>query len=92
MELTDEEKWSLDLQQFISHWEKEVDGLQEKQLDSDECGEIVEQFHKTKDMLLCQRPVNLTDDNVLSKLEPLTNKLDNSLAMALCSISVKKEF
>ncbi|MFH1101275.1 MAG: hypothetical protein V1726_04485 [Methanobacteriota archaeon] len=86
-----DETWMQDLQEFISYWEKEVDVLKERKLDSEECCEIADLFHRDRDLLLCRRPTNVFEEEVVSRLLPLTSKLDVSLAMALCSIKLKDE-
>jgi len=80
-----EKEWTHDLQDFIQYWEKEVDELKERKVNSDECCEIVELFHRDRDLLLSRRPSAFTDEDVIVQIEPIANKLDVSLAMALCS-------
>jgi len=77
-----------DLREFLMYWEREVDMLKEKQLDSEECSEIADLFHRDRDLLLCRRPLGVAEDDIASRLQPLAGKLDASLAMALCSMRV----
>jgi hypothetical protein len=91
MDLNVEDNWVKDLHEFISLWEHEINNIRNMRLNSDECSEIMEIFHRDMDLLLCRRPVGFLDD-IVSKLEPLSNELDTSLAMALSGVSVKKEF
>jgi len=86
MRMACDETWMQDFQEFISFWEKEVDVLKERKLDSEECCEIADLFHRDRDLLLCRRPTTMFEEEIISRLEPLANKLDASLAMALCSI------
>ena len=90
MEENVEETWMRELQEFISHWENEVNSIQEQQLDSRECSNIVEHFQRERDLLLCKKPVGISDEHSVIRLEPLANKLDASLAMALCSIKKRE--
>ena len=85
MESSSEENWVKDLHEFVSHWEEKVANIKEKRLGSQECTEIADLFQKDQEVLLSRRPVGVSDDHVFVKLQPLANKLDASLAMALCS-------
>lgn len=84
MESDRQQAWVKDLHNFILYWEKEVDTLKEKKINPNACNEIVEVFHRDRDMLLCRRPSDVSDEIIISQLSPLASKLDSSLAMALC--------
>jgi hypothetical protein len=84
-----EEVWVKDVCEFISHWEHEVDSLRQQQVDVRQCREIVDVFQREKDLLLCRKPVSVSDQSVMTRLTPLSSKLDTSLAMALCSTRKK---
>jgi len=85
MGLSAEEIWAHELIEFIQYWEKELDALKEKKLDSDECSEIMDLFHRDRDLLLCRKPLGFVEDGVMMQLTPLSVRLDASLAIALCS-------
>lgn len=80
------EAWATDFEEFMAYWVKAVDVLKEKHLGSEECTEITLLFHRDRDLLLCTRPSNISDDDLVSKLQPLEQKLDASLAIALTSM------
>jgi len=74
--------WMKEFYDFVSHWEKEIDSLKSMKINPEECNLICESFHKDKNMLLCRKPSSFNDDELISKLNPLVNKLDSCLAMA----------
>ena len=88
MESTSAEEWTKDFQNFLEYWLNEVDVLKEKHLGSEECYQISDLFQRDRNILLCMRPTSISDDELVSKLQPLTQKLDTSLAIALCSMRV----
>jgi len=89
MEADVEKIWLDELEEFISHWEREAETIKERTLDLDECCKISDVFHKNSDGLLVRRPVGISDDEIFTRLERLDGKLNSTLAMA-CS-SMKKE-
>jgi len=80
------QEWIHDLQDFISYWNQELDDISRRKVDSDECSEIMDSFHKNMDFLLLRRPADIVEEDFIGQLRPLLNKLDSSLAMALCSV------
>jgi hypothetical protein len=79
-------QWNHDLQDFIAYWNQELDNIRRRRVDSNECVEIMDTFHKNMDYLLLRRPAEIIEDEYIGQLQPLLNKLDASLAMALCSM------
>ena len=91
MEMGTKIDWVTDIHAFINHWEREVETIKNQQLDADECNEITKLFQQDKDMLLSKRPVDISDEHALMEIQPLADKLDASLARALCSVSIKHQ-
>ena len=89
MDIDDDVDWINDLHEFISHWEHELEAIKDKQLDERECSDIAERFQKDKNILLCRRPVGISEEKIM-RLEPLTSRLDASLAQALCTTKIEK--
>ena len=90
MNISDDVDWINDLHEFISHWEHEVESIEDRQLDERECNIIAERFQKDKDILLCRRPVGVSDEQI-TRLEPLTSRLNVSLAQALCNVKLDNQ-
>ena len=89
METDNKQHWLEELEQFITHWEQETELLKEKQLDLNECDEITDVFHRNSDGLLVRRPVEISDEEIFTRLEQLDNKLGSVLAMACTSSEFK---
>jgi hypothetical protein len=89
MEVGNKQHWLEELEQFISHWEQEAELLKEKQLDLNECNEITDVFHSNSDGLLVRRPVEISDEEIFTRLERLDGKLGSALAMACASSELK---
>ena len=74
------ENWKNEFENFISHWEKEVEILKGRTLDLDECCRISDLFRKDRDGLLINKPLELSDE-IFLKFDQLDNKLCSALAM-----------
>ena len=86
-----EENWLREIEDFISFWEKEIEDIMEKKLDPQECHMISKKFSRERDFLLSRKPVGVSDENLVSRLQPLNSKLNISLAVALSSIPEKEK-
>ena len=84
-----ERNWLDELEKFISRWEMETETIKEKLLDPDECDNISALFHKDSDGLLLRRPLGLSDEQILTRLEIIDGKLNSVLAMACSSSEIK---
>jgi hypothetical protein len=80
-----ERNWLDELEQFISRWEMETKSIKDKSLDAEECDHISALFHKDSDGLLVKRPVGISDEEIVKRLEKLDGKLGSVLAMACTS-------
>ena len=89
MEVDNKQHWLEELEQFISHWEQETELIKEKQLELDECNEITDVFHRNSDGLLVRRPVEISDEEIFTRLERLDGKLSSALAMVCTSSELK---
>ena len=85
MELDRKQQWLEELDRFILHWEQETEILKAKQLDISQCDEITDNFHSNSDGLLLQKPADIDDEIIFSRLEKLDGKLHSVLAMACTS-------
>lgn len=81
------ENWYAEVEDFFVRWNEEADSIKEKVLDSIECSAITKMYHKNQDDLLLRRPVDLADQTLMRRFEELDNKIQSSLAMALCTKS-----
>ena len=89
MEANVERNWWDELEEFISHWERESEIIKERTLDHEECNRISDVFHRDSDGLLVRRPVGISDDEIFTRLERLDGKLSSTLAMVCVSSEVK---
>lgn len=89
MKVDNKQHWLEELEQFISHWEQETELIKEKQLELDECNEITDVFHRNSDGLLVRRPVEISDEEIFTRLERLDGKLSSALAMVCTSSELK---
>lgn len=83
-----ERNWLDELEEFISHWERESEIIKERTLDPEECSKISDVFHRNSDGLLMRRPVGISDDEIFTRLERLDGKLSSALAM-VCTSELK---
>jgi hypothetical protein len=74
-----------EFERFISKWEMETNSIKEKSLAPEECDHISSLFHKDSDGLLVRRPVGVSDEEIINRLDRLDGKLDSVLAMACTS-------
>ena len=81
MESDVEKNWRTELEDFISHWERETETIKFKTLNPQECDEISKLFQKDSDGLLVRRPPWMSEDEIYTRLEKLDNKLSSTLAM-----------
>jgi len=88
-EVDAEENWPDELEKFISHWEQETETIKERTLDPEECDNISALFHKDSDGLLVRRPVGISDEEIITRLERLDGKLGSALAMVCTSSELK---
>lgn len=88
MEADVERNWLDELEEFISHWERETEIIKERTLDPEECSKISDVFHRNSDGLLMRRPVGISDDEIFTRLERLDGKLSSALAM-VCTSELK---
>lgn len=89
MESDIERDWLVELEKFISHWEQETETIKERILDPEECGKITDIFHRDSDGLLVRRPVDISDEEIFTRLEQLDNRLGSALAMVCTSSELK---
>lgn len=89
MESDIERDWFNELEKFISHWEQETETIKERILDPNECSEITDVFHRDSDGLLVRRPVEISDEEIFTRLERLDSKLSSALAMVCTSSELK---
>ena len=80
-----EKNWLDELERFISRWEMETQTIKDKSLNPEECDNISALFHKDSDGLLVRRPVGISDEEIITRLERLDGKLGSVLAMACTS-------
>ncbi len=80
--------WVDEAKQLIEYWEQATEEIRSRTLNPKECSVISELFHQDSDGLLLRRPVEISDDQIITRLEQLDNKLNTSLAM-VCSIHQK---
>ncbi len=85
MESDVERNWLDELERFISRWEMETETIKDKVLDPEECDNISTLFQKDSDGLLVRRPVGISDEQILTRLERMDSKLSSVLAMACTS-------
>jgi len=81
--------WWNEFEQFISDWEGQTHSIMEKSIDNEECDNISALFTKGSDGLLLRKPVDISNDEVFSRLEQLNGKLGSVLAMACSSSEIK---
>lgn len=79
------QQWTDDVQAFLTYWQQEVVIIKARKLGVVECAEISDHFRNHMNQLLIRRPSGTMHVDVLGEFELLINKLDNSLARALCS-------
>ena len=84
-----EKNWLDEMEQFISRWEMETETIKNKSLDPEECDNISALFHKDSDGLLVRRPVGISDEEIITRLERLDGKLGSALAMVCTSSELK---
>ena len=89
MESDIERDWFNELEKFISHWEQETETIKERILDPNECSETTDVFHRDSDGLLVRRPVEISDEEIFTRLERLGSKLSSALAMVCTSSELK---
>jgi len=87
MDLTSDvnKTWQDEFEQFISHWEGETHSIMNRSLNNEECDNISALFTKGSDGLLLRKPVDISNDEIFSRLEQLNGKLGSILAMACTS-------
>ena len=90
MESEVEKIWRLNVENVISRWERETETLKDKTLNPDECHKISDMFHKDTNWLLVRKPAETIDDDIITRLDQLDNKLNSTLAMA-CGFSDSEE-
>lgn len=81
--------WLNELENFISHWEEETKTIKDQTLDPEECYRISDVFHKDSDGLLVRRPIEISDDEIYTRLEKLDGQLNSALAMSCTSSELK---
>ena len=84
-----EKTWLDEFERFISHWEQETEDLKGRMLDHQECNSITDIFHRDSDGLLVRRPVEISDKEILTRLERLDGQLSSVLAMVCTSSELK---
>ena len=89
MELDVERNWLDELEKFISHWESETELIKQRTLYPDECDKISDIFHRDSDGLLVRRPVEISDEEIITRLEKIDGKLGSALAMVCTSSELK---
>ena len=89
MEADVERNWLDELERFISHWEREAETIKDKELDLVQCENISDLFHNDSDGLLVRKPIGISDEEILTRLEKLDGKLGSVLAMACTSSEIK---
>jgi hypothetical protein len=77
----EKDKWLSEVEQFIDYWEHAAEEIQERALHPDECSDISEMFQQDSDGLLLRRPVDVSEHEILTRLDQLDSKLNSSLAM-----------
>lgn len=82
------QQWLEEFDHFVFYWEQEAELLKEKQLSLSKCNEITDIFHKNSDGLLIKRPDEIAEEEILSRLEQVSDKLNCVLAMA-CASEIK---
>jgi hypothetical protein len=87
--MVEKDKWLSEVKQFFEHWEKATEEIQERSLHPDECNDISEMFQQDSDGLLLRRPVDVSDEDILQKLDQLDTKLNSSLAMVCTTFREK---
>lgn len=87
------QQWLEEFDHFVFFWEQEAELLKEKQLSLSKCNEISDVFHKNSDGLLINRPGDIGQEEILTRLDKVNDKLNCVLAMACASEikTVKKE-
>ena len=88
--IVEKDKWLSEVEQFFRYWEQANEEIQERSLHPDECSDITEMFQQDSEGLLLRRPVGVSDQDILTRLDTLDSKLTSSLAM-VCSPPMKKE-
>jgi hypothetical protein len=88
--MVEKDKWFTEVEQFFSYWKKATEEIQERSLHPNECSDISEMFQQDSDGLLLRRPVGISDQEILSKLDQLDSKLNSSLAM-VCTTHQKND-
>lgn len=89
--IVDKDKWLSEVEQFIDYWENATEEIQERALHPDECSDISEMFQKDSDGLLLRRPTDVSDQEILTKLDQLDSKLNSSLAMVCTTHQIKEQ-
>ena len=89
LESNDEKSWLNELEKFISHWEQETESIRQRSLDLDECNNITDVFHRDSNGLLVRRPVEISDEEIFTRLERLDGRLNSVLAMVCTSSELK---
>ncbi|MBU0498224.1 MAG: hypothetical protein KKC68_03090 [Candidatus Thermoplasmatota archaeon] len=84
----EQHSWLDEAKRFIEYWEQATEEIRSRALNPKECSVISELFHQDSDGLLLRRPVEISDEQIVTRLDQLDNKLNTSLAM-VCSVHQK---
>jgi len=77
--------WWDEFEKFISRWEGETQSIMEKSLNPEECNKINDIFHRDSDSIMVRRPADISDEEIITRLEELDGRLNSVLAMACTS-------
>ena len=82
--------WLTEVENFFSYQENATAEIRTRSLNPDECNDISEMFQHDSNELLLQRPSHVSDEQVITRLEQLDNRLTTSLAM-VCKVKPTDE-
>ena len=88
--MVEKDKWLAEVESFIKYWEQATEEIQSRSLHPGECNDISEMFQQDSDGLLLRRPVGVSEQEILDRLEQLDSKLNSSLAM-VCTTHQKNK-